>query len=267
MVFSLALSKELMDLAFVEKEFKNEYFRLAEQCRSFSVSLLGLCWSDAEVRIILNGNTIDTKRNSRYIKTGLSPQISLRRSNLAGKAKRQRLKGTTDSTDVTSTEPLRQRIFLSERESGYVFDIANEQDELPIRDLFTLKLASSVQNREFIAHPNCQHQLQKMWLKNCETIIFFGPAKFFIFFILLMLTIPLQVLVIWFFPNTKIGKMIRAPYFKFLTHTASYLVFLSLLSLSTSDKWLPESHGIRKHLMPNFRESGNLDILYRVLTV
>jgi len=65
MVFSLALSKELMDLAFVEKEFKNEYFRLAEQCRSFSVSLLGLCWSDAEVRVILNGNTVDNnKRNS-----------------------------------------------------------------------------------------------------------------------------------------------------------------------------------------------------------
>lgn len=58
MVLSLALSKELTDLglfsieiliklskitkirklnvAFIEKEFKNEYFRLAEQCRSFS---------------------------------------------------------------------------------------------------------------------------------------------------------------------------------------------------------------------------------------
>ena len=55
---------------------------------------------------------------------------------------------------------------------GYVFDIDGQIEDSPIRDLFTLKLAANVQNREFIAHPNCQHQLQQTWLKESEPILF-----------------------------------------------------------------------------------------------
>ena len=90
-----------------------------------------------------------------------------------------------------------------------MFDIDGQIEDSPIRDLFTLKLAANVQNREFIAHPNCQHQLQQTWLKESEPILFLSPIKFVLFFIFLMITIPLQVLLIWFFPKSKIGKMKR----------------------------------------------------------
>ena len=53
-----------------------------------------------------------------------------------------------------------------------MFDIDGQIEDSPIRDLFTLKLAANVQNREFIAHPNCQHQLQQTWLKESEPILF-----------------------------------------------------------------------------------------------
>ena len=125
------------DEAFIEKEFKNEYFRLAEQCRSFSegihgpwmpdifchrfmdpclqVSMLGLCWSAAEVRIILNGNSsaaqISQKqefksqgnRRSTLIKTSLSPRASIRNQ------KKEK---------TEKNEQLHQRIFLNDDETG-----------------------------------------------------------------------------------------------------------------------------------------------------
>ena len=62
--------------------------------------------------------------------------------------------------------------FWSKIFKGYVFDIDGQIEDSPIRDLFTLKLAANVQNREFIAHPNCQHQLQQTWLKESEPILF-----------------------------------------------------------------------------------------------
>ena len=62
---------------------------------------------------------------------------------------------------------------------GYVFDIDGQIEDSPIRDLFTLKLAANVQNREFIAHPNCQHQLQQTWLKESEPILFLRWALWY----------------------------------------------------------------------------------------
>ena len=154
--------------------------------------MLGLCWSAAEVRIILNGNSsaaqISQKqelksqgnRRSTLIKTQLSPRASIRN---------QRKEKTEKN------EQLHQRIFLNDDETGlistpkfpkiskkikifkgYVFDIDGQIEDSPIRDLFTLKLAANVQNREFIAHPNCQHQLQQTWLKESEPILFLRLA-------------------------------------------------------------------------------------------
>ena len=77
--------------------------------------MLGLCWSAAEVRIILNGNSsaaqISQKqelksqgnRRSTLIKTSLSPRASIRNQN---KEKNEK------------NEQLHQRIFLNDDETG-----------------------------------------------------------------------------------------------------------------------------------------------------
>jgi len=57
MMTALYLSNECSNLAEIEKEFKNEYLRLSNQCKDFSVSLLDLCWNHWEVSSILNNHT------------------------------------------------------------------------------------------------------------------------------------------------------------------------------------------------------------------
>ena len=77
--------------------------------------MLGLCWSAAEVRIILNGNSSaaqisqkqelksQSNRRSTLIKTSLSPRASIRNQ------KKEK---------IEKNEQLHQRIFLNDDETG-----------------------------------------------------------------------------------------------------------------------------------------------------
>ena len=60
---ALYLSNELSNLAEIEKEFKNEYLRLSNQCKDFAVSLLDLCWNHLEVSSILNNHDLGEAKN------------------------------------------------------------------------------------------------------------------------------------------------------------------------------------------------------------
>ena len=63
MMTALYLSNELSNLAEIEKEFKNEYLRLSNQCKDFAVSLLDLCWNHLEVSSILNNHDLGEAKN------------------------------------------------------------------------------------------------------------------------------------------------------------------------------------------------------------
>ena len=65
MMSALYLSNELANLAEIEKEFKNEYDKLSNQCKDFSVSLLDLCWNHSEVSAILNNHNLETNEESK----------------------------------------------------------------------------------------------------------------------------------------------------------------------------------------------------------
>ena len=60
---ALYLSNELSNLAEIEKEFKNEYHCLSNQCKDFAVGLLDLCWNHSEVSSILNNHNMDDDKN------------------------------------------------------------------------------------------------------------------------------------------------------------------------------------------------------------
>uniref|UniRef100_A0A8C1DXS0 Transient receptor potential cation channel, subfamily C, member 3 n=1 Tax=Cyprinus carpio carpio TaxID=630221 RepID=A0A8C1DXS0_CYPCA len=53
---ALELSNELVKLANIEKEFKNDYRKLSMQCKDFVVGVLDLCRDTEEVEAILNGD-------------------------------------------------------------------------------------------------------------------------------------------------------------------------------------------------------------------
>ena len=79
--------------------------------------MLGLCWSAAEVRIILNGNSSaaqisqkqelksQSNRRSTLIKTQLSPRASIRNQR---------------KEKIEKNEQLHQRIFLNDDETGWI---------------------------------------------------------------------------------------------------------------------------------------------------
>ena len=67
MMSALYLSNELSNLAEIEKEFKNEYLKLANQCKDFSVSLLDLCWNHSEVSAILNNHNLEEDSNENCL--------------------------------------------------------------------------------------------------------------------------------------------------------------------------------------------------------
>lgn len=77
------------------------------------------------------------------------------------------------------------------------------------------------------------------WLHNCEFLWHSGYPKFVIYFMLIMITLPLQPVVIWITPRShRLSRFIRAPYVKFLTQTAAYTIFLlSLCFSSMSPVW------------------------------
>ena len=67
----------------------------------------------------------------------------------------------------------------------------------------------------------------------------FGFLKKVICSILLTLLLPVLVLVYFLAPNSEVSKMLKKPFFKFVSHAGSFCCFLILLIFSSiQDKWI-----------------------------
>ncbi|XP_076057895.1 transient-receptor-potential-like protein [Oratosquilla oratoria] len=108
--------------------------------------------------------------------------------------------------------------------------------------LSRLKLALKYDQKQFVAHPNCQQLLTSVWYEGlpiwrrrnalvkillCVSIITFMPVIAFTYLLL---------------PRTKLGKVIRSPFMKFIYHSASFGVFLVLLILASTRTEGSERH-------------------------
>uniref|UniRef100_A0A8C1J409 Transient receptor potential cation channel, subfamily C, member 3 n=1 Tax=Cyprinus carpio TaxID=7962 RepID=A0A8C1J409_CYPCA len=69
---ALELSNELVKLANIEKEFKNDYRKLSMQCKDFVVGVLDLCRDTEEVEAILNGDISTELEEGRHHRSLLS---------------------------------------------------------------------------------------------------------------------------------------------------------------------------------------------------
>jgi transient receptor potential cation channel subfamily C protein 4 len=95
--------------------------------------------------------------------------------------------------------------------------------------LSRLKLAVKYKQKKFVAHPHCQQLLVALWYDGISSyrrrnIV----VKTFIIFII-SLIFPILSLIYLIFPYSKFGKILRQPFIKFISHSASYILFLSLL--------------------------------------
>ncbi|XP_039511054.1 short transient receptor potential channel 3 [Pimephales promelas] len=103
--------------------------------------------------------------------------------------------------------------------------------------LSRVKLAIKYEVKKFVAHPNCQQQLLTIWYENLsglreQTI----PVKFLVVLVV-GLGLPLLAVGYWFAPCSRLGKILRSPFMKFVAHAASFIIFLCLLVFNASDRF------------------------------
>ncbi|XP_029029611.1 short transient receptor potential channel 6a [Betta splendens] len=202
---ALELSNELASLADIEKEFKNDYCRLSNQCKDYVVGLLDLCRSTEEVEAILNGET--------------------------------------DSED--SYEP-------------------------PGRpSLARLKLAIKYELKKFVAHPNCQQQLLSIWYENLPGLRQQTTGIKLLVVLAVAVGLPWLALAYWLAPCSRVGRVMRSPFMKFVAHAASFTVFLGLLILNAADRFAGTTllpNATHRHHPNGSRVASDPLLLYRMTT-
>uniref|UniRef100_A0A7I4YC87 ANK_REP_REGION domain-containing protein n=2 Tax=Strongyloidea TaxID=27829 RepID=A0A7I4YC87_HAECO len=99
--------------------------------------------------------------------------------------------------------------------------------------LARLKLAIKLRQKRFVAHPNCQQLLSGIWYEGLPGF----RNRNIVYKCLLMtavgLSFPILSLSYLIAPKSAIAQFTRRPFVKFLSHSASYVVFLALLILAS----------------------------------
>ncbi|KAE9419798.1 hypothetical protein Angca_004189, partial [Angiostrongylus cantonensis] len=100
--------------------------------------------------------------------------------------------------------------------------------------LARLKLAIKLGQKRFVAHPNCQQLLAGIWYEGL------GPGfrnRNIIYKCLLIaavgLSFPILSISYLIAPKSAVARFTRRPFVKFLSHSASYMVFLVLLLMAS----------------------------------
>ncbi|VDL77072.1 unnamed protein product [Nippostrongylus brasiliensis] len=99
--------------------------------------------------------------------------------------------------------------------------------------LARLKLAIKLRQKRFVAHPNCQQLLSGIWYEGLPGF----RNRNIIFKCLLIaavgLSFPILSISYLIAPKSAIAQFTRKPFVKFLSHSASYIVFLALLIMAS----------------------------------
>ncbi|XP_040907234.1 short transient receptor potential channel 6a isoform X2 [Toxotes jaculatrix] len=142
--------------------------------------------------------------------------------------------------------------------------------DLPGRPSLTrLKLAIKYELKKFVAHPNCQQQLLSIWYENLPGLRQQTTAVKLLVVLAVAVGLPGLALAYWFAPCSRVGKVMRSPFMKFVAHASSFTIFLGLLILNAADRFAGTT------LLPNMthhqRPGGphlNSDplLLYRMTT-
>ncbi|XP_041116095.1 DNA polymerase theta-like [Polyodon spathula] len=103
--------------------------------------------------------------------------------------------------------------------------------------LIRLKLAIKYELKKFVAHPNCQQQLLSIWYENLSGLRQQTTAVKFLVVLGVAVGLPFLALAYWLAPCSKLGKLMRGPFLKFVAHAASFTIFLGLLVMNAADRF------------------------------
>ncbi|XP_022789137.1 short transient receptor potential channel 3-like isoform X1 [Stylophora pistillata] len=99
--------------------------------------------------------------------------------------------------------------------------------------LSVLNFAIANGNEKFVAHPYSQLMLNSVLYNRLGGWEDFGFLKKVICSMFLTLLLPVLALFYFLAPNSQVSKMLRKPFFKFVSHAGSFCCFLILLILSS----------------------------------
>uniref|UniRef100_A0A3Q0R401 Transient receptor potential cation channel, subfamily C, member 6a n=1 Tax=Amphilophus citrinellus TaxID=61819 RepID=A0A3Q0R401_AMPCI len=142
--------------------------------------------------------------------------------------------------------------------------------DVPGRPSLTrLKLAIKYELKKFVAHPNCQQQLLSIWYENLPGLRQQTTAIKLLVVLAVAIGLPGLSVAYWIAPCSRVGKVMRSPFMKFVAHASSFTIFLGLLILNAADRFAGTT------LLPNMTHhqhpgssQGNSDplLLYRMTT-
>ncbi|KAM8764687.1 short transient receptor potential channel 3 isoform 2-T2 [Rhynchonycteris naso] len=103
--------------------------------------------------------------------------------------------------------------------------------------LSRVKLAIKYEVKKFVAHPNCQQQLLTIWYENLSGLREQTIAIKCLVVLVVALGLPFLAIGYWIAPCSRLGKVLRSPFMKFVAHAASFIIFLGLLVFNASDRF------------------------------
>uniref|UniRef100_UPI003AAC8727 short transient receptor potential channel 6 n=1 Tax=Centroberyx gerrardi TaxID=166262 RepID=UPI003AAC8727 len=128
------------------------------------------------------------------------------------------------------------------------------------QSLIRLKLAIKYEVKKFVAHPNCQQQLLSIWYENLSGLRQQTTAVKILLVLGVAVGLPILAFMYWIAPSSKLGKLMRGPFLKFVAHAASLMIFLCLLVLNAADRFEGTS------LLPNMTAHDHPSQLFRMKT-
>ncbi len=90
---------------------------------------------------------------------------------------------------------------------------------------------------QFVSHAHCQQLLTSIWFEGIPGRQERGSNVNSLVYVLLILSWPILALFYIFFPKSRIGQIVRAPFMKFLFFSTSFGIFLCLLTMATFDEY------------------------------
>ncbi|KAM6446829.1 short transient receptor potential channel 6 isoform 4-T4 [Liasis olivaceus] len=121
-------------------------------------------------------------------------------------------------------------------------------------------LANIEKEFKFVAHPNCQQQLLSIWYENLSGLRQQTMAVKFLVVLAVAVGLPFLSVAYWIAPCSKLGRIMRGPFMKFVAHAASFTIFLGLLVMNAADRF----DGIK--LKPNETITDSAKQLFRMKT-
>uniref|UniRef100_A0A674KB28 Transient receptor potential cation channel subfamily C member 7 n=2 Tax=Terrapene triunguis TaxID=2587831 RepID=A0A674KB28_9SAUR len=132
--------------------------------------------------------------------------------------------------------------------------------EHPRPSLSRIKLAIKYEVKKFVAHPNCQQQLLTMWYENLSGLRQQSIAVKFLAVFGVSVGLPFLAIAYWIAPCSKLGRILRSPFMKFVAHAVSFTIFLGLLVVNASDRF----EGVKN--LPNETITDHPKQIFRVKT-